>query len=188
MPVTQNLIEFVKGQEGFAPTARWDYQQYTNGFGTKALTPLEHITEQEANVRLIRELGLAMASVEKIAPEAPQGVKDALADLTFNEGTEWEHDNLGRYVKAGDWQNAKAHFLMYRMAGGKPLPGLEMRRAKAAAWFPAPAATVVPTAAEKPVDEPKPAPAPVAPPVPTAAPEAPETPLAKMLHTIETLL
>lgn len=186
--LSQNLIEFVKGQEGFAPLAHWDYKQYTNGFGTKALAPLEHISETEANKRLVDELGAAMDRVEKFAPEAPQGVKDALADLTFNSGTEWEKEGLGKAVQAKDWQTAKAHFLMWDRAGNRVLKNLETRRAKAAAWFPAPAATVVPAAAEKPVEAPVVAPAPVVDPVPPAAPAAPETPLAKMLHTIETLL
>lgn len=159
------LIAFVKQEEGFTSKAIWDFHQYTNGYGTKALDASEHIDPTVAQDRLVAELDRAVAAVEKIAPQAPQGVKDALADLTFNSGTAWEHADLGKYVKAGDWANAKAHFLMYDQAGHKTLPDLAKRRAKAAEWFP--------TAAREAVQTPVPAPAPQVAPADPVAPAAP---------------
>lgn len=174
------LVAFIKKQEGFTPVAKWDEKQWTVGYGTRAQHPHEAITQYEAEHRLDAELTKAVETVERFCPSAPQGVKDALASLTFNSGTEWERDNLGTFVKAGDWANAKAHFLMYNKAGGKTLADLVERRKEEAAWFPEAAPAPEPVAQIV-----WPTPTPVAEEAPPVAPEAPhEGLLEKLSHLL----
>lgn len=135
MIVTQRLIDVVKKFEGFTPTALWDYKQYTNGYGTRAQTPTETITVAVAEIRLRRELGLAADRVETFAPNAPLGVKQALTDLTFNEGTTWTGAGLGECVLKGDWSGASERLLMYNRAGGEFKQALYSRRRAEASWF-----------------------------------------------------
>jgi len=129
------LVAEVKEFEGFAPVAKWDYRQWTNGYGTRAHYPHEPITRPVAEQRLDVELQAAMASVESFAPSAPQGVKLGLADLTYNAGSGWQHEGLGQAVKQGDWAAAKQHLLEYDRAGGRVNSGLESRRKTEASWF-----------------------------------------------------
>lgn len=135
-----SLIAFVKQKEGFTSPAVWDYQQWTNGYGTRAHFPREKIGVAEAERRLEVELSAAQASVVAFAPNLPSGVENALTDLTFNEGVTWQHAGLGELIKARDWSGAKSRLLQYDEAGGHVLSGLEARRMAEAAWFPTEAA------------------------------------------------
>lgn len=131
----QAYADAVKGFEGFAPRASWDYKQNTNGYGTQALSPGEVIDRPEAERRFADAWSQANASVNQFAPNAPEGVKAALASLTFNAGPGWQSAGLGSAVRAGDWDAAKQHFLQYNKAGGQVDPGLVSRRATEAGWF-----------------------------------------------------
>lgn len=135
MTLDAALIAFVKEQEGFVSCAQWDFHQWTNGYGTRAHDHRECISQAEAERRLIIELSAAQASVVAFCSGLPQGVLNALTDLTYNAGAMWMHMGLGDEVKAGDWVQAKAHLLMYEKAGGKNRPDLEKRRKAEASWF-----------------------------------------------------
>lgn len=50
--IFNKLIEQLKIDEGFTAKAFWDLKQFTNGYGTKALSPDEIITREEAEKRL----------------------------------------------------------------------------------------------------------------------------------------
>jgi lysozyme len=130
------LISFVKDEEGFTPIAKWDYQQWTNGYGTRARYPHEPISRGVAEQRLIAELTFAQAAVDNFNPNLPDGVRRALTDLTFNAGSGWTHAGLGYAVKEGDWETVKVHLLEYDRAGGVINYGLEKRRQAEASWFP----------------------------------------------------
>lgn len=129
------LVTAVKGFEGFSAKATWDYKQWTNGYGTVAASSDEVVTEAVAEQRLMVELGKAAAAVHAFAPNAPIGVQQALADLSFNAGPGWMKAGLGAAVKAGDWAAAKEHLLQYNHAGGQVLAGLTKRREAEASWF-----------------------------------------------------
>lgn len=132
----QAFVNAVKKFEGFAPKAKWDYKQYTNGYGTKATSADEEITEAEAERRLIAELGNALNAVKAFIPSnTPVGVEQALIDASFNLGTSWMQAGLGQAVKAGDWASAKEHLLQYNHAGGQVLDGLTKRRQAEVGWF-----------------------------------------------------
>lgn len=130
-----SYIPAVQGFEGFAPRAGWDYKQYTNGYGTKALYPGEVIDRDTAAQRFNTEWGNAASSVNTFAPNAPDGVKAALSSLTFNAGPKWMNSGLGTAIRNGDWETAKNIFLQYNRAGGEVNPGLVSRRQQEAQWF-----------------------------------------------------
>ena len=134
-PLPPDLVQSVKQSEGFAPRAQWDYKQHTNGYGTRAKMPGEVIDQAEAETRLNSELGKAALMVQQFAPDAPMGVKKALASLTYNAGPGWMNSGLGQAVKAGNWKEAEQRFRQYVKAGGQTLPGLVDRRNREAAWF-----------------------------------------------------
>jgi len=130
-----NYLGQIKQFEGFAPRAQWDYAQNSNGYGTKARYPGEVIDRAEAERRFQAEIANARSSVERFAPNAPEGVKQALTSLTYNSGTKWTNGGLGQAVQSGDYDAARQRFLQYDKAGGDVLPGLHNRRVAEASWF-----------------------------------------------------
>jgi GH24 family phage-related lysozyme (muramidase) len=134
--VDQGLVNFTKKTESFKPKAYWDYKQYSIGYGTKANSSTEVITEPEAYARLTVEINDARSLVKKILPpNTPVGIEQALTDLTFNAGSGWETQHLGEAVKAGDWTKAKELILQYNHAGGQVNAGLTTRREAEVSWF-----------------------------------------------------
>jgi len=129
------LIEAVKRFEGYSPKPYWDYKQYTSGYGTRATSPGEMINKSTAEQRLQSELQNARGYVDRVNPNAPPGVKDALTSLTFNSGSKWTQSGLGDSIRAGDWTGAREKLLQYNKAGGQTLPGLAQRRQQEASWF-----------------------------------------------------
>jgi lysozyme len=126
--VDQGLVDFVKKYEGFRANAYWDYKQYSIGYGTKATSSTEVIDETEALRRLTVEINAAEQQVEKVAKNAPKGVKQALTDLTYNAGSGWEAQTLGQLILVGNYEEAKSHVLQYNHAGGVVNAGLTARR------------------------------------------------------------
>jgi lysozyme len=137
--IDQGLVDFIKKQEGFRATAYWDYKQYSIGYGTKANSATEVIDQAEAERRLRVEIAVADKLVTDFAPGLPKGQHQALADLTYNAGSGWEHQSLGTQVKAavtsGDWTHVKADILQYNHAGGQVNAGLTSRREAEVSWF-----------------------------------------------------
>lgn len=134
--VDQGLVNFVKKMEGFQAKAYWDYKQYSIGYGTKANSATEVITESEGFARLTVEINNAEKLAEKVIPsDAPIGIKQALTDLTYNAGAGWEQQSLGTAVKASDWAKVKELILQYNHAGGQVNAGLTARREAEVSWF-----------------------------------------------------
>lgn len=138
MPLDPQYADAIKGFEGYAPQAQWDYKQNSNGYGTKAQYPGEVIDKDTAEQRFQAEIDKAQAHVESVAPNAPPGVKAALTSLTYNAGPGWASSGLGDLVRAGDWNGAAERFQQYNKAGGQVNPGLVSRRSQEVAWFGAP--------------------------------------------------
>lgn len=133
--IDPNLVEGVKGFEGYAGKAYPDYKQYSVGYGTRATSPNEVIDKTEAERRLQTELGKAQGIVKAFAPNAPPGVQNALTSLTYNTGDKWTRSGLGALVKAGDYQGAQQRLLQYNKAGGVTNQGLVNRRQQEAQWM-----------------------------------------------------
>lgn len=134
-PVDEALVAAVKKFEGFSAKAYGDYKQYSIGYGTKANSPTEVIDEPEADKRLRAELAVALKSVDSFCPNAPKGVKQAMIDLTYNVGPVWQHNDLGKLIQSGSYEDAKAHVLQYNHAGGQVNDGLTKRRQAEVSWF-----------------------------------------------------
>jgi lysozyme len=129
------FLDRIKTFEGFTPEAKWDYAQYSNGYGTKAAYKGEVIDQAEADRRFRDELDKAGELVDRFSPDLDSGTRAALVSLTFNAGTKWMRSGLGEAVKNGAMSDAKQIFLQYTKAGGVDLPGLKNRRLEEAAWF-----------------------------------------------------
>ena len=134
------FLEAIKKFEGFTPTAKWDYAQYTNGYGTKANFPGETITRDEADRRFRAHVAQARAIVERVAPHVDEGTTAALTSLTFNTGTRWINSGLGDAVRRNDLDAVREIFVKYVKAGGETLNGLVKRRHTEVAWIGAGAA------------------------------------------------
>lgn len=160
-PLAQPYIDGIKKFEGFYEKPYWDYRQWTSGYGTRAQGPNERIDRPTAEARLQDEVGKAQAIVERIAPNAPEGVKAALTSLTYNSGDKWTRSGLGQMVQSGDYTGAAERLQQYNKAGGKVLPGLVSRRAEEAKWMrePGPAQQAQ---AQPPAPQPQPRPVQVA--------------------------
>lgn len=133
--VDQGLVNFIKKEEGFQAKAKWDYKQYTNGYGTRAASSTEVIDEATAEARLRTEIDAAYKLVASKYPNLPKGIEQALTDLTFNAGPGWEEGSLGRAVAEQKWDTVKADILQYNHAGGQVLAGLTSRREAEVSWF-----------------------------------------------------
>lgn len=153
MALDQSYLDAIKGFEGYAPNASWDYKQYSSGYGTKAQPGDENIPADQRKAvyeqRFQDEIGKAAASVDQFAPNLPAGVRAALTSLTYNAGPGWQQSGLGEAIRAGDLGKAQQIFLQYNKAGGKENEGLTARRQQEAAWFggapqPAPASPASP--------------------------------------------
>jgi lysozyme len=88
-------LDTIKRFEGFAPAAKPDYAQVSNGYGTRARFAGEVIDAAEAERRFTAEIGEARAIVERNAPTADEGTKAALTSLTFNASDAWTRSGLG---------------------------------------------------------------------------------------------
>jgi len=133
--VDQGLVDFIKKQEGFSAKAYWDYKQWSIGYGTKAKSADEVITEAEAESRLRTEIAVADKLVTNFVTGLPKGIHQALLDLTYNAGSGWEQGSLGRAVKDSKWDTVKADILLYNHAGGQVNEGLTKRRQAEVSWF-----------------------------------------------------
>ncbi len=131
----QNYIQAIKSFEGYTPQAKWDYAQFSSGYGTKALYAGEQITPEEAERRFASEIATARNIVEKHAPGLDEGTKAALTSLTFNAGTRWINSGLGEAVRRQDMEAVKERFLQYTKADGEVLPGLVKRRLAEMQWI-----------------------------------------------------
>ena len=130
-----SFVSAIQQSEGFEPRAKWDYRQYTNGYGTKAQHPGEVIDEATARKRFDAEIGSAAKTVDGVNPNLDPGTRAALTSLTFNAGDSWVRGKLGEQIRAGDLDGARKTFEEYNKAGGRTLPGLADRRAQEASWF-----------------------------------------------------
>lgn len=136
VPMTDDdLYGAIKGFEGFNPRAYGDYKQHSVGYGTRATSPNEVITQEEADRRLRDEVSRARTIVDKFAPNLDPGTRAALTSLTFNAGDDWTRAGLGDAIRSGNMGDARSRFLQYTKAGGQDLPGLVNRRQAEAAWI-----------------------------------------------------
>ncbi len=108
--VSQQMLEVLKQLEGFMPRARWDYHQYSVGYGTKCPDELvdyyknNDITKEEAEQMMLRELAsfesAVVAFAEKHQLELSQNQFDALVSFSYNCGGGWMNETTGNLYNA----------------------------------------------------------------------------------------
>lgn len=132
-----SLTELIKNYEGFIPKAKWDYQQYSNGYGTKALSPDEEITKEEAEKRLNLKIGEFRSIVENFGKQYKydwnENQINALTSFVYNLGP----GALSQVTANGTRKNEEIamNMLEYNKAGGTSLAGLTQRRKSEAEMF-----------------------------------------------------
>jgi len=135
--VPNDLIEYIKSKEGFHARAFWDYNQYTNGYGTRARRATEVITEAEAERRLAQDVQRRRDYVVAFGLRNGRNWSDeqinALTSFIYNGGYGW----LGQVTANNSRTDEEimAAIKLYDKAGGQRLAGLTQRRAEESAWF-----------------------------------------------------
>lgn len=87
------------------------------------------ITREQSQALLAKDLGRFEQAVNRLCPQTTQNQFDALVSFAFNLGEgALEGSTLRKKHNAGDFAGAKAEFLRWDKANGKPLPGLTKRR------------------------------------------------------------
>ena len=84
--IKESLLAFIISLEGFSSCAHPDVSQYSNGFGTKALSRWECITKTEAKSRMVKHLQEDSKFVLSLHPNATQNEHDALVSFCYNSG------------------------------------------------------------------------------------------------------
>lgn len=126
-----NLVEFVAKFESFSPTAYDDFKQTSIGYGSKASSKNQTITEAEAKKLLEKDLNTARKFVvrmkEKSGYSWTENQIDALTMFTHNNGP----GGLNELTENGTRGDEEIADMLpkYKYAGGKIRDGLVKRRA-----------------------------------------------------------
>ncbi len=136
---SERLIEFLKRAEGFSPKAYQDGPRYSIGYGTRARSPDETITREEAERRLREEVNRLEKAIRRMVkvPLAEHEL-DALISLAYNIGLpRFAASRLLAKLNRGDRIGAAAEFSrwVYQLVPDErgrikkvELPGLVARR------------------------------------------------------------
>jgi GH24 family phage-related lysozyme (muramidase) len=126
-------LETIRQLEGFHERAYPDGRQHSNGYGTKARSPNEVITREEAERRLLAETNQVAKWINKnITVPLTSGQKGALISFGYNLGTD-DLEKLKADINAGNFERVAERMLSFDQAnldgkGLKRLPGLTRRR------------------------------------------------------------
>jgi GH24 family phage-related lysozyme (muramidase) len=127
-----NLVEFIIELEDFSPTAYDDFKQTSIGYGTKATSKKQTITEPEARELMKKDLDAARKTVLKLKETAGydwnENQVDALTSFTYNLGA----GNLRKLTDNGTRGDEEIADMLpeYKYAGKKVRDGLVKRRAE----------------------------------------------------------
>ena len=131
--VPQAAVDLIKRFEGFranayvCPGGHW-----TAGYGTRrGVTPTTHVTEDEAEQMLMRDLEMLARGVRALLKvPLTDSQFGALVSFAYNLGLgALANSTLIRKVNAGNLDGAREEFGRWVNAGGKRLDGLVRRRA-----------------------------------------------------------
>jgi len=135
--VPTDLIEYIISKEGFHATPYDDYEQWTNGYGTRARSQTERITREEARRRLEADVNIRRNYVISYGQENGYNWSEeqinALTSFVYNLGT----GRLAGLTKGGSRSDEEIMEAIkrYNRAGGEVLAGLVTRRNEESAWF-----------------------------------------------------
>lgn len=135
-----NLVNYVKGKEGFQAESFYDYGQYSQGYGLKSTRGAAPVTEEIATERLLEELANVRGQVIEMTTKGGYNFNDAeidaLTSFAYNLGVGKKGQTGGLanllFGDKGNVKRTKAQIaekmLQYNKAGGKVLSGLTERR------------------------------------------------------------
>jgi len=140
--VPQAAIELAKRFEGFHRVPKNDPDRahpyicpagyWTIGYGHLCDPKHPPITEAEAEIYLARDLQTAVIAALRYCPvlaTEPEGRLAAIVDFTFNLGSgRLQTSTLRRRINQRDWRQAIDELRRWIYGGGRPLPGLIIRR------------------------------------------------------------
>jgi lysozyme len=140
--VPQAAVDLAKRFEGFQSVARFDPGRaypyvcpggfWTIGFGHLCDPNHPPITETEGESFLANDLATALSATLRYCPALatePEGRLAAIIDFTFNLGSgRLQTSTLRRRVNQRDWYSAVNELQRWVYGGGRPLPGLVLRR------------------------------------------------------------
>jgi GH24 family phage-related lysozyme (muramidase) len=141
--VSEELVNYIKKKEKFSARAFKDHKQISIGYGTKANSEDEVITEAEADARLRKYLEKAQKDVVSYGKNKGydwnQKQIDALTSFVYNLGP----GALRQVTADGKRSNQEiaAKIPEYNQASGKAVPGLVTRRNEELAMFSMPSPT-----------------------------------------------
>ncbi len=141
LKISEAGIQFIKDHEGFAEEPKWDYGQYSVGYGSRyvqgdPITISSPITEEEADYLLRYYLVNFEKIVDKLLENSPvqhtQAQYDAIVSLTYNLGQQWMKSDymIYQYIMNGGYDEKQLvnTFGSWCRAGGSILVGLCRRR------------------------------------------------------------
>ncbi|KAA0992775.1 lysozyme [Dyadobacter aurulentus] len=140
LTVQNSTLNFLADVEGFIPVAKWDYKQWSIGYGTgimpngRPVKAGDTVTKAEAWQMLIRDAPLRGASVNRyVTSNINQNQFDALVSFVYNFGAGALADStLLKRVNENplNYQAISTEFRKWINAGGVPQQGLIDRREK----------------------------------------------------------
>ena len=141
MKASDDIIQYLKTMEGFTAIPRWDYVQWTVGYGNRC--PEEHLERylkegipiEEADALFLEQLvyfeDQVNAFIDRHGLTYSQNQFDAVLSITYNCGAAWllSDNDLRQAVIEGATGNTLIGIMSQRCtAGGEYLPGLMRRR------------------------------------------------------------
>lgn len=142
-----NLVNYVKGKEGFKAESFYDYGQYSQGYGLRSTRGAAPVTEEVATEKLLKEIAKVRDQVITMTTEAGYNFNDAeidaLTSFAYNVGVGKKGQVGGLanllFGDKGDVKRTRAQIadkiLQYNKAGGQVLAGLTKRRGEEALAF-----------------------------------------------------
>lgn len=142
-----NLVNYVKGKEGFKAESFYDYGQYSQGYGLRSTRGAAPVTEEVATEKLLKEIANVRDQVITMTTEAGYNFNDAeidaLTSFAYNVGVGKKGQAGGLanllFGDKGDVKRTRAQIadkiLQYNKAGGQVLAGLTKRRGEEALAF-----------------------------------------------------
>jgi len=132
LPLCVKNLDIIKISEHLELTAYYDIVNVlTIGYGsTYNVKEDQHITKDEAEDMLLRDVKIPVNCINsEVCVKLSQNEFDALVSLVYNIGIgNFRNSTLLKYLNLGEYKKASNEFPKWRKAGGKIIPGLELRR------------------------------------------------------------
>ena len=143
MQLSDQGAELIANYEGFVPSAYWDHDHYSIGYGTRARSPNEGpITRAQGLERMRDAINETYGkAVDDLNRKHDLGLNqnqfDALTSFVYNLGPGVIDAGtiVGQALRQKDWERAADAMLPYDKASGVTLAGLTRRRQQERALF-----------------------------------------------------